>query len=99
MRVASFGGFRGYVRAKDCAYPPKPDAQLADGKRGCREYNSVKSQIEATLGPYKAKLDKLLAAFGCTSVADLDRLVLQTATGDALAHWQQVRNGYDQASV
>ena len=63
------------------------------------EYNSLKSQIEATLGPYKAKLDKLLAAFGCTSVADLDRLVLQTATGDALAHWQQVRNGYDQASV
>jgi hypothetical protein len=65
----------------------------------CRDiqanYERSKADIAQELGPYKEKLDKVLAAFGCSNVEDLDRLILQSATGDALAHWETVRKGYD----
>ncbi|KAH8797303.1 hypothetical protein DL96DRAFT_997975 [Flagelloscypha sp. PMI_526] len=62
-------------------------------------YNTSKSQLEAALGPYKDKLDKVLKAFGCRNIDDFDTLILQTATGDALTRWNQVRDNYDKSLI
>ncbi|KAI0784714.1 hypothetical protein C8Q75DRAFT_809890 [Abortiporus biennis] len=58
-------------------------------------YESAKARIERDLGPYKAKLDNLLRAFGCQNIQELDAMVLRTATGDALENWKKVREQYD----
>ncbi|KAH8822204.1 hypothetical protein DL96DRAFT_1748326 [Flagelloscypha sp. PMI_526] len=74
--------------------------QLAnDAKYAQDTYNAAKSQLEATLGPYKEKLDKVLKAFGCRNIDDFDQLVLQTATGDALTRWNQVKDSYDKSLI
>jgi hypothetical protein len=82
-------------------YPDNPNRrkraqELADDCQYIQDnYKSSKAAIEKELGPYKEKLDKVLAAFGCSNVSDLDQLILKSATGDALSHWNTVRNGYD----
>jgi hypothetical protein len=82
-------------------YPDNPNRrkraqELADDCQYIQnEYDSAKKTLEDELGPYKEKLDKVLAAFGCSNVNELDQLILKSATGDALAHWENVRQGYD----
>ncbi|KAJ7813989.1 hypothetical protein B0H14DRAFT_2851492 [Mycena olivaceomarginata] len=74
--------------------------QLADDcKYAQDQYDSAKKQLEATLGPYKEKLDKLLKAFGCNNIDDLDRLILSTATGDTLARWNRTKETYDASLI
>jgi hypothetical protein len=60
-------------------------------------YNATKAEIEADLGPYKQKLDQLLAAFGCSNIDEFDELITKSATGDALANWKEVSASYDRS--
>ncbi|KAI0798261.1 hypothetical protein C8Q75DRAFT_709460 [Abortiporus biennis] len=84
----------------DNQYRLKRAQQLAnDCKYAQQQYTASKARIENTLGPYKEKLDKLLQAFGCENIDELDRLVLRTATGDALEHWNRVRKNYDTSQI
>jgi hypothetical protein len=63
------------------------------------QYNAGKQKLEAELGPYKEKLNRVLQAFGCNDIDAFDRLILESATGDALAHWQRVRESYDRSQM
>lgn len=62
-------------------------------------WNAKRADLERELGPYKEKLDKVLAAFGCQTVDDLDRLVQQRATGQALADWNKMKDVYDKTQL
>ncbi|KAI0798224.1 hypothetical protein C8Q75DRAFT_40757 [Abortiporus biennis] len=74
--------------------------QLADDCQYAKQqYDASKARLEKALGPYKEKLDKLLQAFDCRNIGDLDQLILKSATGEALQHWQRVRKNYDQSLI
>ncbi|KAL0945738.1 hypothetical protein HGRIS_014883 [Hohenbuehelia grisea] len=86
-------------------YPDNPNRrtraqQLAnDCQYAQQQYDATKARLEAELGPYKEKLDKVLKAFDCNNIQDLDRLILNSATGDALTKWKRVRQNYDDSLI
>ncbi|KAJ8520443.1 hypothetical protein ONZ45_g2738 [Pleurotus djamor] len=86
-------------------YPDNPKRrdraqQLADDCTNCKnQYDAKHAEIEAILGPYKEKLDKVLRAFGCSTLDDLDRVVQKNATGQALDDWNNTKNIYDKTQI
>lgn len=86
-------------------YPDNPKRrdradQLAnDCKYYVDQWNTKRADLEKELGPYKAKLDKVLAAFGCQTVEDLDRVVQQRATGQILDDWNKTKDTFDKTQV
>lgn len=70
--------------------------QLAnDCKNLVNSWKDKRASLEEQLGPYKEKLDKVLAAFGCETVHELDRVVQERATGEALNDWNRTKSVYD----
>ncbi|KAF8871928.1 hypothetical protein BD779DRAFT_1574730 [Infundibulicybe gibba] len=63
------------------------------------QFESKKAELERTLGPYQAKINKVMQAFGCNDLDDLSRLVEKTGTGEALAEWNRVKNVYDKTQM
>ncbi|EAU82447.2 hypothetical protein CC1G_08198 [Coprinopsis cinerea okayama7 len=86
-------------------YPDNPKRlnraqQLADDCKYAKDqYESAHARLERELGPYKEKLDNVLRAFGCNTIADFDRLVRQNATGAALDRWNATRQAYDDSLI
>ncbi|KAI0791760.1 hypothetical protein C8Q75DRAFT_715461 [Abortiporus biennis] len=76
---------RGQELANDCQYAKQ-------------QYDASKAKIEEVLGPYKDKLDQLLRAFGCRNIDELDKLVVNSVTGQSLEYWNKVRRNYDSSS-
>ncbi|EMD39523.1 hypothetical protein CERSUDRAFT_111848 [Gelatoporia subvermispora B] len=70
--------------------------QLANDCRDFQHlYETRREELTNLLGPYKEKLDKVLTALGCSNIADLDRLVTESATGQVLQDWESVKSCYD----
>jgi hypothetical protein len=63
------------------------------------QFETKKAQLERELGPYQEKINKVMRAFGCNDLDDLNRLVLSSATGEALEQWQSVKDFYDKTQV
>ncbi|KAF8878182.1 hypothetical protein BD779DRAFT_1217850 [Infundibulicybe gibba] len=63
------------------------------------QFESKKAELERTLGPYQSKINRVMQAFGCNDLDDLSRLVEKTATGEALAQWNRVKNAYDKTQM
>ena len=86
-------------------YPDNPKRrdraqQLAsDCQSFVDEYNTKHQALEDDLGVYKDKVMQVLAAFGCSTIDDLDEVVQQNATGQALKDWNDVKGEYDRAQV
>ena len=86
-------------------YPDNPKRrdraeQLAnDCKNYVDAWNNKRADLETQLGPYKEKLDKVLAAFGCQTIHDLDRVVQKNATGKALEDWNKTKDVYAKTQV
>ncbi|KAG5647878.1 hypothetical protein DXG03_007802 [Asterophora parasitica] len=82
-------------------YPDNPNRrtraqQLADDCQAFQnEFDKIKTQIEKELGPYKDKMNKVLNAFGCRNMDDLDKLVKKTATSEGLEQWERIKSSVD----
>ncbi|KAF9501355.1 hypothetical protein BDN71DRAFT_695471 [Pleurotus eryngii] len=62
-------------------------------------FDAKHAEVEQILGPYKAKLDNVLRAFGCTDLDQLDDVVQQRATGQALVDWNKTKGNYDKTQI
>ncbi|THH34167.1 hypothetical protein EUX98_g49 [Antrodiella citrinella] len=86
-------------------YPDNPKRrdraeQLAnDCKYYADQWDTKRADLERELGPYKAKLDRVLAAFGCQTVEDLDRVVQERTTGQTLDDWNKTKGSFDKTQV
>jgi len=86
-------------------YPDNPNRrdraqQLADDCQNfVDQYNTKHQTLEDDLGVYKDKLMQVLAAFGCDTLDDFDKVVQENATGQALQDWNDVKGEYDRAQV
>ncbi|KAF8878193.1 hypothetical protein BD779DRAFT_1789303 [Infundibulicybe gibba] len=63
------------------------------------QFESNKADLERILGPYQAKINRVMKAFGCNDLDDLSRLVEKTGTGEALAQWNRVKNVYNKTEM
>jgi len=79
-------------KRRDRAEQLKNDCQQAKD-----DYERVRARLAAQLDPLQGKLDDVLRALGCNTLAELDQKVLNTATGQVLSDWKQVRDTYDTA--
>lgn len=86
-------------------YPDNPKRrdraqQLADD---CTNFSNMwkqkRADLDTKLGAYKQKLDKVLTAFGCQTIHDLDAVVQKMATGKALESWNSTKDVYDKTQV
>ena len=87
-------------------YPDNPKRrdraqQLAsDCQNFVDQYNQGRQDLEQQLGPnYQSQVQKLLEAFGCNSIDDLDGVVQQKASGQALKDWDEVKDKYDRSKM
>ncbi|KAJ8696996.1 hypothetical protein PTI98_006813 [Pleurotus ostreatus] len=62
-------------------------------------FDAKHAEVEQILGPCKAKLDNVLRAFGCTDLDQLDRVVQERATGQALDDWNKTKGNYDKTQI
>lgn len=70
--------------------------QLADDcQYAQQQFDATKAALKSSLGPLKDKLDKVLAAFNCNTVLDLDHIIQASATGQALQNWNNVKKTCD----
>jgi hypothetical protein len=82
-------------------YPDNPNRrkraqQLADDCEAFkRDYEKIKAEVEKELGPYKEKVYRVMNAFGCRNLGDLDRLVQRTAVGESLQQWTRIKSTVD----
>ncbi|EIN12226.1 hypothetical protein PUNSTDRAFT_96924 [Punctularia strigosozonata HHB-11173 SS5] len=82
-------------------YPDNPNRraraqQLADDCQSFKhDYEKIKAEVEKELGPYKEKVAKVLHAFGCKNLDDLDKLVRSTAVGENLEKWIEIKSTVD----
>lgn len=86
-------------------YPDNPKRrdradQLANDCQSFKStFDAKHAEVEQILGPYKAKLDNVLRAFGCTDLDQLDHVVQERATGQALADWNKTKGNYDKTQM
>ncbi|KAF9224617.1 hypothetical protein BS17DRAFT_780164 [Gyrodon lividus] len=64
-----------------------------------QQYDATKLKLDQELAPCKEKLDKVLQAFNCSNITELDTLINSSVTGDDLARWNRVTDAYDKSQV
>ncbi|KAE9391812.1 hypothetical protein BT96DRAFT_979677 [Gymnopus androsaceus JB14] len=86
-------------------YPSNPDRKrrAQELANQCEYYKSdfyaAMNALEKELGPYKDKLSKVFASFGCKNFDELSLLVERTSTGQALENWKKAKAFYDRTQV
>lgn len=74
--------------------------QLANDCQGFKvQFEMKKAALERALGPYQAKINNVMQAFGCKDLDDLNDLVQTHANREALEKWNSVKSFYDKTQM